>query len=113
MAADCDSRRMRPNSLGSGLVTGGTNGIGEAIVRRSRGGGAKVATTARSGLPAGQAPDLFVQADMSTRRCRRGRPQGARRFDGVDLLVHNVGGSSAPGGGFAVLDDDEWRKAID
>jgi NAD(P)-dependent dehydrogenase (short-subunit alcohol dehydrogenase family) len=24
-----------------------------------------------------------------------------------------VGGSSAPAGGFAVLDDDEWRKALD
>jgi len=28
-------------------------------------------------------------------------------------MVHVVGGSSAPAGGFAVLDDDEWHKALD
>jgi NAD(P)-dependent dehydrogenase (short-subunit alcohol dehydrogenase family) len=96
------------------LVTGGTNGIGEAIVRRLAAGGAKVATTARSELPQGQSPALFVQADVST---ADGVEKIVRsvldRFDGVDLLVHNVGGSSAPGGGFAVLDDDEWRRALD
>ena len=36
------------------VVTGGTRGIGEAIVNRLLGGGAKVLTTARS-LPAGAA----------------------------------------------------------
>ena len=30
----------------------------------------------------------------------------------VDIIVHVVGGSSAPAGGFAVLDDDEWNKAL-
>src|SRR5882672_6427935 len=48
------------------LVTGGTKGIGEAVVRRLAAGGARVATTARSELPEGQAPDLFVRADVST-----------------------------------------------
>jgi NAD(P)-dependent dehydrogenase (short-subunit alcohol dehydrogenase family) len=27
--------------------------------------------------------------------------------------VHVVGGSSAPAGGFAVLDDEEWQRALD
>jgi NAD(P)-dependent dehydrogenase (short-subunit alcohol dehydrogenase family) len=27
--------------------------------------------------------------------------------------VHVVGGASAPAGGFAVLDDGEWQKALD
>jgi len=31
---------------------------------------------------------------------------------GVDIIVHIVGGSLAPAGGFAVLDDDEWQKEI-
>jgi len=35
------------------------------------------------------------------------------RLGGVDIIVHVVGGSSAPAGGFAVLDDDEWRRALD
>lgn len=48
------------------LVTGGTKGIGEAIVRRLAAGGATVATTARSPLPDGQKVELFVQADIAT-----------------------------------------------
>jgi NAD(P)-dependent dehydrogenase (short-subunit alcohol dehydrogenase family) len=96
------------------LVTGGTKGIGEAIVRRLAAGGAKVATTARSELPEGQAPDLFVRADVST---AAGIEKIVRtvldQFGGVDLLVHNVGGSSAPSGGFAVLGDEDWAQALD
>ena len=34
------------------------------------------------------------------------------RLGGVDILVHVAGGSSAPAGGFAVLDDGEWHRAI-
>jgi hypothetical protein len=30
----------------------------------------------------------------------------------IDIMVHVVGGSSAPSGGFAVLGDDEWRRAL-
>ena len=50
------------------LVTGGTEGMGEAIVRRLTDGGATVATTARSPLPEGGSVGLFVQADISTRQ---------------------------------------------
>ena len=31
---------------------------------------------------------------------------------GIDGVVHVVGGSSAPSGGFAKLIDDEWAKAF-
>ena len=48
------------------LVTGGTKGIGEAIVRRLRSSGASVVTTARSAPPELPTPDLFVGADIST-----------------------------------------------
>ena len=48
------------------LVTGGTKGMGEAIVRRFLLSGAAVATTARSPLPEGQNPSLFVQTDVGT-----------------------------------------------
>jgi NAD(P)-dependent dehydrogenase (short-subunit alcohol dehydrogenase family) len=95
------------------LVTGGTKGMGEAIVRRLAASGATVATTARSPLPEGQTVGLFVQADIST-------PQGvgkvARevldRLGGVDILVNNVGGSSAPSGGVLALSDDDWQQTI-
>jgi NAD(P)-dependent dehydrogenase (short-subunit alcohol dehydrogenase family) len=34
------------------------------------------------------------------------------RFGGVDILINNVGGSSAPGGGFAALTDEDWQDAL-
>ncbi|MCI0387827.1 MAG: hypothetical protein MOB07_03515 [Acidobacteria bacterium] len=45
------------------MITGGTKGVGEAIVRRLAAAGATVATTGRSPLPEGQAVELFVQAE--------------------------------------------------
>src|SRR5713101_7849789 len=96
------------------LVTGGTQGIGEAIVRRLAVGGATVATTARSPLPDGQEPDLFVQADLSTAAgVGQVLAEVLERFGGVDILVHNVGGSTAPSGGVLALSDDNWQETID
>ena len=95
------------------LVTCGTKGIGEAIVNRLVRGGATVITTARS-LPAGGAPERFVQADIST---REGVDQVVKtmmdRLGGLDILIHNVGGSAAPGGGALALSDDDWQRAFD
>ena len=95
------------------LVTGGTKGMGQAIVQRLTAGGARVATTARSPLPDGQKVELFVQADVAT-------PEGVEkvvgevlnRFGGVDILVNCVGGSSAPSGGVLALSDEDWQDAI-
>ena len=94
-------------------VTGGTKGMGEAIVRRLAAGGATVATTARSPLPERQAVKLFVQADISTRAGVDGVVREVvDRFGGVDILVNNVGGSSAPSGGVLALSDDDWQDTI-
>ena len=30
-----------------------------------------------------------------------------------DIIVHVVGGSAAPGGGFAALTDDDWQRELD
>ena len=35
-----------------------------------------------------------------------------KRLGGVDIVVHVVGGSSAPAGGFAVLDDEVWQTEL-
>jgi NAD(P)-dependent dehydrogenase (short-subunit alcohol dehydrogenase family) len=35
------------------------------------------------------------------------------RLRGVDIIVHNVGGSSAPSGGFITVTDELWQQAID
>ena len=96
------------------LVTGGTKGMGEAIVRRLARGGARVATTARSPLPQGQAPELFVQADISTAEGVKSVVEAVLApFGGLDILVNNVGGSSAPSGGVLALSDDDWQRTLE
>lgn len=96
------------------LVTGGTRGIGLAIVRALVRDGIQVAATARGSLPEGETSALFVQADVST---VAGVAEVTERVNdqlgGVDILVHNVGGSSAAAGGFSVLRDEDWQRAIE
>lgn len=95
------------------LVTGGTRGIGEAIVKRLRASGATVVTTARSTPPNLLQPDLFVEVDLSTAEGAEKIVSYVRdRIGGVDILINNVGGSSAPGGGFAALTDEHWQHAL-
>jgi NAD(P)-dependent dehydrogenase (short-subunit alcohol dehydrogenase family) len=96
------------------LVTGGTKGVGEAIVRRFQLGGAAVATTARSPLPSDQAPNLFVQADAATAAgVQKVIDRIGQEWGGVDVLVNNVGGTETKPGGFEVLSDEDWRKTLE
>jgi NAD(P)-dependent dehydrogenase (short-subunit alcohol dehydrogenase family) len=95
------------------LVTGGTKGIGEAVVARLLESGADVVTTARS-RPSDWAAERFVAADITTAEgCKTIVDAVLRRWGGVDIVVHVVGGSSAPAGGFQALDDREWQRALD
>jgi NAD(P)-dependent dehydrogenase (short-subunit alcohol dehydrogenase family) len=95
------------------LVTGGTKGIGQAIATRLRESGATVLTTARTAPDDSSGVD-FVAADVATTDgCRTVVDAVHRRFGGIDVIVHVVGGSSAPAGGFAVLDDRQWQRALD
>jgi NAD(P)-dependent dehydrogenase (short-subunit alcohol dehydrogenase family) len=95
------------------LVTGGTKGAGKAIANRFLQGGATVAITARS-APAEETAAHYIQADLST---ALGATIVIReilsRLKGVDIIVHNVGGSSAPSGGFMTVTDQLWQQAID
>ncbi|TMJ25148.1 MAG: SDR family oxidoreductase [Alphaproteobacteria bacterium] len=96
------------------LVTGGTQGIGKAVVARLREAGAAVLTTARMAPADLIDPALFVAADVSTTEgCARVAETLNSRLGGADIVVHVVGGSSAPAGGFAVLDDEQWQRALD
>jgi NAD(P)-dependent dehydrogenase (short-subunit alcohol dehydrogenase family) len=96
------------------LVTGGTKGVGEAVVAALREAGAAVLTTARSRPKNPAHADHFVAADVSTAEgCAVVASAARNRLGGIDIMVHVVGGSSAPAGGFAVLDDSEWHKALD
>jgi len=96
------------------LVTGGTKGIGQAVAVRLREGGATLLTTARSQPGDLADPTSFVAADITTAEgCTAIADAVRKRLGGVDIVVHVVGGSSAPAGGFAVLDDNEWQRALD
>ena len=95
------------------LVTGGTKGVGEAVVAALRAAGAKALTTARSKPEQLADPNLFVTADVSTPEgCATVTQAVQERLGGIDIIVHVVGGSSAPAGGYAVLNDGEWDKAL-
>ena len=95
------------------LVTGGTKGMGEAMVRRFTLSGASVGTTARSPLPEGQAVALFVQTDIGTAAgVQEVISRIQQEWGGLDILVNNVGGSDAPNGGYEALSDDDWQKAL-
>ncbi|HEX6655848.1 MAG TPA: SDR family oxidoreductase [Candidatus Limnocylindria bacterium] len=96
------------------LVTGGTKGIGEAVAARLRTAGATVLITARTRVRDLDESDLFVAADVATvEGCAAVVDAVHARLGGIDIVVHVVGGSSAPAGGFAVVDDDEWQRALD
>ncbi|MDQ0720280.1 NAD(P)-dependent dehydrogenase (short-subunit alcohol dehydrogenase family) [Paenibacillus sp. W4I10] len=95
------------------LVTGGTKGMGQAVVKRLANGGATVLTTARS-LSADLPNSVkFVQADVAT-------PEGVEQIitavkeqlGGIDIIVHCVGGSTTPPGGALVLSDEDWLHTL-
>jgi NAD(P)-dependent dehydrogenase (short-subunit alcohol dehydrogenase family) len=95
------------------LVTGGTQGAGKAIAERFTRGGATVIVAARS-APKDLSQNHFIQADVSTAEGANKVVQEVRdRFNGVDIIVNNVGGSSAPSGGFMTVTDELWQQAFD
>ncbi|MFE3541511.1 oxidoreductase [Nocardia sp. NPDC059177] len=95
------------------VVTGGTRGIGAAVVRRLLAAGAEVLTTARSAEHAPPAGAVFTQADVRTVDGARTIAAAARaEFGRVDIVVHNAGGAQ-PYAGSAAITDEVWREALD
>ena len=96
------------------LVTGGTRGVGAAVVDALRSAGAQVVATARSVPARGVEGVRFLAADLSTAEGASAVAASVlKELGGVDILVNVLGGSSAPGGGFAALDDAQWSKELD
>lgn len=94
------------------LVTAGTKGVGKAVVGLFGELGAKVLTTARE-RPSEMSAEFFVAADLTTREgCDAVAKAVMTQLGGVDIIVHVLGGSSAPGGGFAALGEQEWQQEL-
>ncbi len=90
------------------LITAGTKGTGRATVDLFRDLGAQVMATARS-RPEGFPDELFFASDLTTVDGALAVSNAVReRLGGVDVIVHMLGGSSSPAGGFAALDDNQW-----
>src|SRR5258706_7043430 len=96
------------------LVTAGTKGVGAAVVEVLHNGGARVVATARA-IPADAHTGVhYIAADITTAAGCATVAQGVLdRLGGIDILVNVLGGSNAPAGGFAALDDEAWAKELD
>lgn len=95
------------------LVTGGTKGIGKAIADQLSAAGAKVIVTARNQPDTDSTDHYFIPADVT-------QPDDVSKlataindkFGALDILINNVGGLTAPGGGFSVLTDEHWEREL-
>ena len=103
------------------LVTGGTRGIGRAIVAAFAQGGAKVTFTGTNEAAAEEAKAAsgaadqchFVKADVSTAEGCQGAVDAAVEFGGgLDVVVNNAGIVS-PMLHFFDADEAWWRRIVD
>jgi len=96
------------------LVTGGSRGVGAAVVQALVEADVRVIAAARS-LPNRAVENVrYVALDLSTTEGAHHAADAVRQhLGGIDILVDVVGGSTAPAGGFAALDDAEWSKELD
>jgi 3-oxoacyl-[acyl-carrier protein] reductase len=104
------------------IVTGGTKGIGRAVIDELRGEGAQVAFCARNSddvaatakeLADQDLPPVFAaSADVtSATDVSRFIEESAQALGGVDILVNNAG--AAHPGSFETLTDDDWCSDVD
>lgn len=96
------------------VVTGGSRGIGAAVVQRFLDGGATVVTTARTATDTTPAGAIFITGDLSS-------AEGVHTFataalealGGVDVIVNNAGAARTHLSGIGTIPDDEWTDALD
>jgi NAD(P)-dependent dehydrogenase (short-subunit alcohol dehydrogenase family) len=97
------------------VVTGGSKGIGLAVVRQLAASGARVVTGAQQSTAeleelARDMPVTFVSTDLAD-------PAGPAQLiaaagDKTDILVNNVGGARARPGGFLSITDEDWAASL-
>ena len=96
------------------IVTGGSRGIGAAVVQRLLDGGATVVATARSATEETPKAATFIPGDISTLAGVQAFASAALgELGGVDILVNNAGAARAHLGGITSIPDEEWLDALD
>jgi NAD(P)-dependent dehydrogenase (short-subunit alcohol dehydrogenase family) len=96
-------------------VTGGSKGIGLAVVRALAGAGVHVVTGARQ--VSAELDDLIRAGQVEAITVDLADPAGPRALieaagDRVDILVNNVGNAPARPGGFLSITDEEWIATL-
>ncbi|MFC6100539.1 SDR family oxidoreductase [Olivibacter domesticus] len=95
------------------LVTGGTKGTGKAIAERLAAAGATVIVTARNPPPFAEKNFHFIAADISqSAGTTKVINEIIATYHKLDILINNMGGSTTPGGGFAVISDQNWEDML-
>lgn len=91
------------------VVTGGTLGLGAAVVRALVDAGAHVATSARKAPVKPVEGVSYVLADLMTADGVKLLADSVlQQWGGVDIVINVLGGSSTPTGGFAAITDEQW-----
>lgn len=95
------------------LVTGGTKGAGKAIADRLLAAGATVIITARTQPESFSEKLHFISADLSKATGTQKVVEAVlAKYDRLDILINNLGGSETAAGGFAVLTDEDWEHSF-
>jgi NAD(P)-dependent dehydrogenase (short-subunit alcohol dehydrogenase family) len=95
------------------LVTGGTKGIGKAIADKLSQAGAQVIVTARQQPEETNSAHQFIKADLTQPQQVAQLAQTIHEtYGGLDILIDNIGGVTAPGGGFSSLTDQDWEQEL-
>ncbi|OBK12343.1 SDR family oxidoreductase [Mycobacterium asiaticum] len=107
--AHLPGRRVNALQARRAVVTGGTKGTGAAVTAWLRSRGAHVTAVARH---RGAEADDFIAADLTSPTGVEEVAAQIRERGGLEILVHVAGGSGAPPGGFAALDDSHWADEL-
>ena len=96
------------------IVTGGSRGIGAAIVQRLLDGGATVVTTARNATDDTPKAATFIPGDVSTLAGVQAFAAAAlNELGGVDVVINNAAAARTHLGGISSIPDEEWLDALD
>ena len=96
------------------LVTGGSRGIGAAVVQRLLDAGAQVVATARTATDTTPAKATFLTGDVSSETGARTIAAGAvEALGGIDIVVNNAAATRTYPDGSLTIPDEEWLDALD